>query len=102
MKIEGNLKCPQCSGICKQTELNVEGLKVNGWRCENCSYEIISPEEVEKAHLYLQARKIEKVKISKRGNSYMITIPKKILNAVKIKKFANVYLENEDTIVVKV
>jgi hypothetical protein len=100
---EGAIKCPECGKKCKPTTISVSGAKVKGWRC-NCGYELISPEELEKAYLLMQAKKHEKVKISKRGNSYMITIPKAIAEAIQIEKIkiAEIFLKDEHTISVKV
>ena len=100
---EGGIKCPECKKICKPTTIGVAGAEVKGWRCE-CGYELISPEEIEKAYLFMQAKKHEKVKISKRGNSYMITIPKAIAEAIQIEKIkiAEIFLRDEHTISVKV
>ena len=95
----GDIKCPDCGKKCRPTNIDVAGAKVNGWRC-GCGYELISPYEIEKAYLLMQAKKHEKVKISKRGNSYMITIPKAIVDAINIEKVkaAEVFLKNEHTI----
>ena len=100
---EGAIKCPECEKKCKPTTIGVAGAEVKGWRCE-CGYELISPEEIEKAYLFMQAKKHEKVKISKRGNSYMITIPKAIAEAIQIEKIkiAEIFLRDEHTISVKV
>ena len=62
---DGAIKCPECSKKCEPTKLEVSGAEVQGWRCRSCGYELISPDEIEKAYLLLQARKHEKVKISK-------------------------------------
>ena len=99
----GDIKCPDCGKKCKPTEIAVAGAKVKGWRC-NCGYELISPYEIEKAYLLMQAKKHEKVKISKRGNSYMITIPKAIADAINIEKVKaeEIFLKDEHTISVKV
>ena len=101
---EGGLKCPQCNNLCERTEIDVEGLKVRGWKCAKCKYELLSPGALEKAYLILQAKKHEKVKISKRGNSYMITIPKAIADALDLANHsvAEVFLEDQDTISVKI
>ena len=100
----GNIKCPDCGNLCVPTQVEMAETKVRGWRCKKCGYELISPEDIEKAYLLLQAKKHEKVKISKRGNSYMITIPKAIADAINIQKksYAEVFLEDEHTISVKV
>jgi antitoxin component of MazEF toxin-antitoxin module len=52
----------------------------------------------------MQAKKHERVRISKRGNSYMITIPKAIAEAIQIEKIkiAEIFLKDEHTISVKV
>jgi hypothetical protein len=100
---EAAIKCPECGKRCKPTKIGVAGTNVKGWRC-SCGYELISPEEIERAYLLMQAKKHEKVKISKRGNSYMITIPKAIAEAIQIEKIkiAEIFLTDEHTISVKV
>ena len=100
---EKSLVCPECNGNAEPMMINVSGLGVRGWRCK-CGYEMLSPEELEKAYNFLQAQKREKVKISKRGNSYMITIPKAIAIAIDIDKLdkAEVYLKDKKTIMVEV
>ncbi len=103
-KLEENpIKCPECGGDANPMMINVSGLGVRGWRCK-CGYEMLSPEELEKAYNFLQAQKKEKVKISKRGNSYMITIPKAIAIAIDIEKLdmAEVHLKDKKTIMVEV
>lgn len=97
------LKCPECGGKAKPMNISVAGADIGGWRC-SCGYEILSPREFEKAYLFLQAQKHEKVKISKRGNSYMITIPKAIADAIGAEDLdvAEVYLKDGKTIVVEV
>ncbi|MDO9537136.1 MAG: AbrB/MazE/SpoVT family DNA-binding domain-containing protein [Thermoplasmata archaeon] len=98
---EKPLVCPECDGDAEPMMINVSGLGVTGWRCK-CGYEMLSPGELEKAYLFLQAQKHEKVKISKRGNSYMITIPKAIADAIGIENLdmAEVYLKDRKTIIV--
>ena len=83
--------------------INVSGAEIAGWRC-SCGYEMLNPAELEKAYLFLQAQKRERVKISKRGNSYMITIPKAIADAIDIENLdmAEVYLKDRKTIMVEV
>ena len=94
---DGAVKCPDCGKKCKPTTIDVAGAEVGGWRC-GCGYELISPKEIEKAYLFMQAQKREKVKISKRGNSYMITIPKAIADAINIDtvNVAEVFLKDKN------
>ncbi|MDI6917362.1 MAG: hypothetical protein QMC80_06150 [Thermoplasmatales archaeon] len=101
---EGSIKCPECGGKCKPTRIDVEGFELQGWRCSKCKYELISPDDVEKAYLLLKAREREKVKISKRGHSYMISIPRAIAKAIGIEKLttAEIFLKDRKTITVKV
>ena len=65
---------------------------------------MLSPSELEKAYNFLQAQKRERVKISKRGNSYMITIPKAITDAIGIENLdmVEIYLKDMKTIMVEV
>ncbi|MEW6069385.1 MAG: AbrB/MazE/SpoVT family DNA-binding domain-containing protein [Candidatus Thermoplasmatota archaeon] len=101
---EGAVKCPQCNGRSVPSKIDVEGFEVLGWRCSKCNYEIISPKDIEKAYLLLKARKREKVKIAKRGHSYMITIPKTIAKALGIEKVttAEIFLKDKRTITVEI
>lgn len=74
---KGDLKCTECGDRCISTSISVENL---------------------------QARRHEEVKISKRGNSFMITIPKSIADALGITHttLAKVFLEGEKKIAVEV
>ena len=100
---EGSVECPECGGKCKPAAVTMAGSKFRGWRC-GCGYELISPGEVEKAYLLMQARKQTEVKIAKRGNSYMITIPRAIAVAIGIDRtmLARVHLEDDNTISIRV
>lgn len=98
------LKCIQCTAWCRPQKLNLEGYEVQGWKCPACGYEILSPRDFEKAYLFLKAKKEKEIKISKRGNSFMITIPKQIISTLELTKkaTARVYLQDARTIIVKV
>jgi hypothetical protein len=100
---DGALICPECGGDAIPMNISVAGADISGWRCR-CGYEMLNPKEFEKAYLFLQAQKHERVKISKRGNSYMITIPKAIADAIGIEDLdmAEVFLKDAKTIVVEV
>jgi hypothetical protein len=101
---ESALKCVDCGNQCKPSKIKVEDTFVKGWKCGHCGYEIISPGDFEKAYLMILAKKREHVKISKRGNSYMITIPQSIAKALNISKstFADIFLEKERKIGIEV
>ena len=96
---DGDIVCPECAKACKPALIDVAGENIGGWRC-SCGYEMIRPKDFEKAYLFLQARKRERVKISKRGNSYMVTIPKAIADVIGIDKdkTAEIFLKDPHTI----
>ena len=98
---DGSIRCPDCDKDCEPAEIEVAGTKIAGWRCD-CGYELIHPKDIEKAYLFMQARRHEKVKISKRGNSYMVTIPKAIADVIGIEKtmVAEVFMKDERTITI--
>ena len=100
----GSLKCPDCGSKCGRTTLKVEDITVNGWQCESCGYELIDPAEIEQAYFILRARKKEAVKISKRGNSFMVTIPKRIVEVMGIKNHsdARICMKDKRTIEIEV
>ena len=101
---KSTLKCVDCGGRCKPTKIKIGEALVKRWKCGHCGYEIISPNDFEHAYLMLLAKKREVVKISKRGNSYMITIPQSIAKALNISKttFADIFLEKERKIGIEV
>lgn len=104
-KLENSaLKCVDCGGRCKPTKIKIDEALVKGWKCGHCGYEVISPGDFEKAYLMILAKRREQVKISKRGNSYMITIPQSIAKALNITKttFADIFLEKERKIGIEV
>jgi hypothetical protein len=47
------IKCPECGMKCMPAKINVAGADVKGWRC-NCGYELINPEEIDRAYDLLQ------------------------------------------------
>jgi hypothetical protein len=100
---DGDIKCPDCAKACKPASIDVGGEPIAGWRCA-CGYELIHPKDIEKAYLFMQARKRERVVISKRGNSYMITIPKAIADVIGIEsgRVAEVFLKDARTITIVV
>jgi DNA-directed RNA polymerase subunit RPC12/RpoP len=101
---KGDLKCQDCGGLCKPASIWVGKTEVRGWRCPKCGYEIISPADVERAYFLLKAAQAEEVMISKRGNSFMVTIPHAITKALGINgsTLAEVLLEENGRIAIRI
>jgi DNA-directed RNA polymerase subunit M/transcription elongation factor TFIIS len=101
---KGDLKCADCGGMCKPARIRAGRTEVRGWKCQKCGYEIISPEDVERAYFMLKARRAEEVVISKRGNSFMVTIPIAITRALGINgsTLAEVLLEENGSIALRI
>lgn len=102
--VKGDLKCSDCGGRCRPARIRAGGIEVQGWRCPKCGFELIGPDDVERAYFMLRARKAEDVVISKRGNSFMVTIPNAITRALGIKgsTIAEVLLEENGRIAIRI
>jgi len=101
---KGDLKCSDCGGLCRPARIRAGRTDVRGWRCQKCGFEIISPADVERAYFMLKARQAENVVISKRGNSFMVTIPHAITRALGItgSTLAEVLLEENGRIAIRI
>ena len=101
---KGDLKCADCGGLCRPARIRAGRTEVRGWRCQKCGYEMISPHDVERAYFMLKARQAEEVVISKRGNSFMVTIPVAIAKALGIEgsTLAEVLLEENGRIAIRI
>ena len=100
----GGLKCTECGDLCKPARIRAGRTEVHGWRCQKCGFEAISPRDVERAYFMLKATHAEEVRISKRGNSYMVTIPAAVVRALGITKstLAEVLLEEDGKIAITI
>ena len=101
---KGDLRCVECGDLCKPARILAGRAEVRGWRCRKCGFEAISPRDVERAYFLLKAQKPEKVRISKRGNSYMVTIPIAIAKCLGIDKsaLAEILLETDGRIAIRI
>ena len=96
--------CTECGGRSPPSKVYVEGVPLRGWRCRKCGYETISQRDMENALALLQARKEERMRIAKRGNSVMITLPRTVVKALglKLPGWGDVSLADPETIIIKV
>ncbi|HLF06922.1 MAG TPA: hypothetical protein VI893_07120 [Thermoplasmata archaeon] len=96
--------CTECGRRSEPAKVFVEGVPLRGWRCRKCGYEAISQRDLEKALALLRAKKQERMRISKRGNSVMVTLPKAVVEAldVRLPTWGEVSLLDPETIVIKV
>ena len=96
--------CTECGGPSPPSKVYVEGVPLRGWRCRKCGYETISQRDLETALALLRARKEERMRIAKRGNSVMITLPRAVVKALDLKLpgWGDVSLKDPDTIVIRV
>jgi len=100
----GDLKCTECGVWCKPARIRAGKAELRGWRCQKCGYEVISPRDVERAYNLLKAQEPSEVRISKRGNSFMVTIPVAIARSLGIDKstLAEILLEADGRIAIRV
>jgi len=100
----GDLKCTECGDLCEPARIRAGKAEVRGWRCQKCGFEAISPREVERAYFLLKARQPEEVRISKRGNSFMVTIPTAIAKGLGISgsTLAEILLEEDGRIAIRI
>jgi uncharacterized OB-fold protein len=101
---KGPLRCTECGDLCQPARIRAGNAELRGWRCQKCGYEVISPRDVERAYNLLRAQEPAKVRISKRGNSFMVTIPAAIARSLGIEKstLAEILLESDGRIAIRV
>ncbi|MDP2750812.1 MAG: hypothetical protein Q8O89_08330 [Nanoarchaeota archaeon] len=80
------LKC-ECGGNMDKIKTSWKGIDVRGWKCSKCSEEIINPADAQKALELEKARKknLFVVKLRTVGKSKVVTIPRSIIEAEKLK-----------------
>lgn len=86
MSKKKGMKC-QCGKSTDETHLNIDGFKIKAWKCESCGEEYLDSAE---AQFLLMMKKMQKkphtAKVGVLGDSYIIRIPKEIVEYMQIKK----------------
>ena len=81
-----DMKC-SCGKIAEQTHINIEGYKIKAWICKTCGEEYLDSADAE---FLLLSKKMKKephtAKVGVLGDSYIIRIPKEIVEFMHIKK----------------
>ncbi|HIH19852.1 TPA: hypothetical protein HA244_01145 [Candidatus Micrarchaeota archaeon] len=75
------MKCA-CGNKMMETEMELEGLTVKGFKCEKCGEELFNPWEAERVRKVLN----EQVKARKVAHSLVVTLPQPIAKLAKIKE----------------
>ena len=84
---DNKILCSKCNVIMKQVELEKNGFVLRAVQCERCGSRVIHPkDEAEFANFSQLRNKVFKVKMRVVGNSYAVSIPKEIVDFVKIQE----------------
>jgi len=100
---EDELEC-ECGGTMKPKTFNVEGFAVRGWECEKCRRIDYSDD----INFFLTLKKFKKqgasLKLRQVGDTMVITIPKEIREALKLKsgEEAKMYLVSKKKMMIEV
>ncbi len=86
MSDKKGMKC-LCGNAAVETHVNIDGFKIKAWKCESCHEEYLDSAE---AQFLLLMKKMQKkphtAKVGVLGDSYIIRIPKEIVDYMQIKK----------------
>lgn len=81
-----DMKC-SCGKIAKHTYTNIEGYRVKAWKCKTCGEEYLDSADAE---FLLLLKKMKKkpltAKVGVLGGSYIIRIPKEIVEFMGIER----------------
>lgn len=78
------IKC-QCGKWTRPKHFSLEGFKVRGSECSNCGEIYFNAEDSNKALIYNKIKnEILTGKVAKSGNSYVVRLPKRLVDALNL------------------
>ena len=96
MDDKDELKCIKCGKWATPNTFSIEGFDVRGWKCNNCDESYLHPGDAQRVLSYNKLKKETiKAKLSYSGNSLIVRIPSKIVNALDLKKGEEIMLSLE-------
>ncbi len=95
------IKC-QCGKWTRPKYFNMEGFKVRGSECSSCGEIYFNAEDANKVLIFNKIKnEVLTGKVAKAGNSYVVRLPKKLIDALNLTVGATVKISVEDPTTVK-
>ena len=94
------IKC-QCGKWTKPKEFSIDGFKIKGSECPGCGETYFNAEDANKALIYNKIKnEVLTGKITKAGNSYVVRLPKKLVDALglTVGSTVTISVENPKTV----
>ena len=83
------IKCHKCGSKAPADSFEFRGFKVRGWTCGKCGEKILNPDDAQRIFainkLYSQKQPLT-AKIAKVGNSFVLRIPKALVDALGLEE----------------
>jgi hypothetical protein len=96
------IKC-QCGEWTEPKEFNIDGFKIRGSECPACGETYFNAEDANQALVYNKIKnEVLTGKVAKSGNSFVVRLPKKLVEALNLTAGATVTLCVEDPKTVKI
>lgn len=92
----GELKCADCGTWVAPTFLNINKIRVRGWRCPKCGMEILYEADAEPLLVLNKLKRGVSAKLGKVGNSLVVRVPKEFVNFFNLEKGGKVLLKAQD------
>ena len=88
------VKCYVCGRLMQPASIGFKNVTLNGWKCV-CGEKILPAEELVRYEILAGKRKSAIRKITRSGDSLVVSIPKALLGALNLKKGSRVYFTKE-------
>jgi hypothetical protein len=96
------IKC-QCGEWTEPKEFNLNGFRIRGSECPACGEAYFNPEDANQALIYNKLKNETLTgKIAKSGNSIVVRLPKKLVDALNLTAGSTVTLQLEDPRTLKI